>query len=143
MIETNDTGPLLSANHDPTIRGLELVISKLLRWGVITSVALIVIGTIVTFTQHPAYLSSSAELERLVAPDAAFPHSLGTLVTGLQQRRGEAIVTLGLLALIATPTMRVAVSVIVFIYHRDRIYVLVTAIVLCLLLLSLVLRRVE
>ena len=57
--------------------------------------------------------------------------------------RGEAIVTLGLLVLIATPVMRVAVSVVAFIQHRDRTYALITAAVLCLLLLSLVLGRVE
>ena len=57
--------------------------------------------------------------------------------------RGEAIVTLGLLVLIATPVARVAVSVVAFIHHRDRTYALITAAVLCLLLLSLVLGRVE
>ena len=51
--------------------------------------------------------------------------------------------TLGLLVLMATPVMRVAVSVLAFIHHRDRTYALITAAVLCLLLLSLVLGRVE
>ena len=58
------------------------------------------------------------------------------------QMRGEAIVTLGLLVLMATPVMRVAVSVVAFIRHRDRTYALITVAVLCLLLLSLVLGRV-
>lgn len=143
MSEDNDEYITLSANHDPTILCLESVISKLLRVGVITSVVLIVVGMILTFVQNPAYLNSSAELERIVAPDAKFPHTVAILGQGLRELRGEAIVALGLLVLMATPVMRVCVSVGAFIYYRDRIYVLITVTVLCLLLLSLVLGRAE
>jgi uncharacterized membrane protein len=132
-----------AAHPDPAIRGLEVVISRVLRVGVITSVALIIAGTMATFVQHPAYFTSSTELEHIVAPGAKFPHSIGVLLTELHQLRGEAIVTLGLLILLATPMMRVCVSVAAFIYYRDRIYILVTATVLGLLLLSLVLGRAE
>jgi uncharacterized membrane protein len=135
--------PFPKPAHDPTIRGLELLISKLLRAGVVASVALIATGTIFTFVQHPAYLSSPAELKHIVAPDADFPHAFNVLLTGLHKARGEAIVTLGLLILMATPMLRVGVSVLTFIHHRDRIYILITTIVLCLLLLSLVLGSVE
>ena len=51
--------------------------------------------------------------------------------------------TIGLLVLMATPVVRVAVSAVAFIQHRDRTYALITSAVLCLLLLSLVLGRVE
>jgi len=128
--------------HDPRIRGLEFLISRLLRLGVITSVALIVVGAIVTFLQHPDYLTSRTELAKLVAPDANFPHAIPVLLRELSELRGDAIVTLGLLVLMATPVMRVLVSVIAFVYERDRIYILVTTTVLCLLLLSLVLGKV-
>jgi uncharacterized membrane protein len=143
MSEPTTVNLQFAAHQDPTIRALEAVISRLLRVGVNTSVALIIAGTIATFVQHPAYLTSSTELEHIVAPGATFPHSVSVLLTGLHQLRGEAIVILGLLVLMATPMMRVCVSVVTFIYHRDRIYILVTATVLCLLLLSLVLGRAE
>jgi len=143
MSELNDEYVTISANHDPTIVCLERVISKLLRLGVIASIVLIIVGTILTFVQNPAYLTSSAELERVVAPDAKFPHTVSILAEGLREMRGEAIVTLGLLLLMATPVVRVCVSVAAFIYYRDRIYVFLTAAVLCLLLLSLVLGSVE
>ena len=38
-------------------RGVELLISRLLRLGVSISVALVVAGTVVTFIHHPQYLS--------------------------------------------------------------------------------------
>jgi uncharacterized membrane protein len=142
MSTQNGTYPL-PADRDPRMRQLELLISRLLRAGVITSVALIVIGTIITFAQHPDYVSSSAVLDCSVGPGAPFPHEFDALLASLRQLRGEAIVTLGLLILMATPVMRVAVSALAFIQHRDRTYALITAAVLCLLLLSLVLGRVE
>ena len=103
----------------------------------------IVVGMIVTFLQHPDYLSSSAVLDCAVGPGATFPHEFDALLVSMQQMRGEAIVTLGLLVLMATPVMRVAVSTLTFIQQRDRTYALITAAVLCLLLLSLVLGRVD
>jgi uncharacterized membrane protein len=133
----------LPADRDPNMRRLEILISRILRAGVITSVTLIVVGIITSFVQHPDYLSSSAVLDSAVGPGATFPHEFDALLSSLCQMRGEAIVTLGLLVLIATPMMRVAVSVGAFISHRDRTYALITAAVLCLLLLSLVLGRVE
>jgi uncharacterized membrane protein len=143
MSEANDEFITISADHDPIILCLESVISKLLRGGVIASVALIVVGTILTFVQNPAYLSSSAELRHMVAPDARFPHTISILAERLRQFRGEAVVTLGLLVLMATPVARVCVSIAAFIYYRDRIYIFITVAVLFLLLLSLVLGSVE
>jgi uncharacterized membrane protein len=142
MSTQNNSYPL-PADHDLRMRHLELLISRLLRVGVIASVTLIVVGTIVTFVQHPDYVSSSVVLDSAVGPGATFPHELDALWASTYQMRGEAIVTIGLLILIATPVMRVAVSAIAFIQHRDTTYALITAAVLCLLLLSLVLGRVE
>jgi len=97
----------------------------------------------VMFAQHPEYLSSSTHPARIVAIDAELPHSISALAMRLYSLRGDAIITLGLLALMATPMLRVVVSVVTFVYHRDRIYALLTATVLCLLLLSLLLGKVE
>jgi uncharacterized membrane protein len=142
MNTPNPTFPL-PADRDPNMRRLEMLISRILRLGVIASVTLIVVGMIVTFVQNPDYLSSSAVLDCAVGPGATFPHELDALLASIYQMRGEAIVTLGLLVLLATPMMRVAVSTLTFIQQRDRTYALITAAVLCLLLLSLVLGKVD
>jgi uncharacterized membrane protein len=142
MSAQNENYPL-PADLDPRMRKLELLISRLLLIGVITSVALIVIGTVLTFSQHPDYLDSSGVLDSAVGPGATFPHEFNALWNSTRQLRGEAIVTIGLLVLMATPVVRVAVSVFAFTSHCDRTYALITAGVFCLLLLSLVLGRVE
>jgi uncharacterized membrane protein len=120
-------------------RQVELLISNLLRIGVGTSLAIVVIGTIVSFAHHPDYLSSKAELQRLIAHDAVFPVSISNSVTAISHGEGRGIVIAGLLLLVATPVMRVAVSIVAFVYEKDWAFVVITATVLTLLLLSFVL----
>lgn len=142
MIEQRDL-TRTADDRDARVRRVELTISNLLRGGVLLSLGLIVFGTVVTFAQHPSYLSEKAELQGLITPGANFPHAVGELVVELRQMQGKSFVTLGLLVLIATPVVRVAVSIFAFIYQGDRVFTLITAAVLGLLLLSLVLGRVE
>lgn len=125
------------------VRRVELLISNLLRTGVIVSLTLIVFGTILSFVHHPTYVSSSAELQRLTKPGAAFPHTWREVASGVRELHGRAIVTIGLLLLIATPVARVAVSIFAFIYQGDRVFTLITAVVFFLLLLSFVLGKGE
>ena len=69
-----------------------------------------------------------------IRPD--FPNSLGAVLSGLIALRPYAIIALGLLVLIAIPVARVAVSVVAFALERDWLYVVITAFVLAMLLLS-------
>jgi uncharacterized membrane protein len=128
---------------DHRTRQVELLISNLLRIGVVTSLAVVVAGTVLSFVHHPDFLSSPRELARLTTPGAAFPRTPGEVLAGLRRFQGRAVVVLGLLLLVATPVMRVAVSVFAFVYERDRKFVLITSIVLALLLLSFVLGKAE
>ena len=117
-------------------RRVELVISMLLRVGVATSLTVIVAGTVLSFVHHPDYASAPGALAHLTQPGAAFPRSLSQVLAGLRAERGQAVVVLGVLLLIATPVLRVAASIVGFIYQRDRIYMVITSVVLALLLLS-------
>jgi hypothetical protein len=58
-------------------------------------------------------------------------------------RSRQAVVTLGLILLIATPIMRVAVSMVGFNLQRDRTYTAISALVLIVLLISSLLGKVE
>jgi uncharacterized membrane protein len=131
-----------AADDQPT-RRVELAISILLRVGVVTSLILIVIGTIVSFVRHPEFAKSPQALPSLVQPAVEPMRSLGDLAARLHEFRGQPIVTLGLLVLIATPIMRVAVSIVAFLLEGDRPYTFITLAVFCLLMLSLVLGAVE
>jgi uncharacterized membrane protein len=133
----------ISAPHDSKVRQVELLISNLLRIGVRISLALVVLGTIMTFSRHEDYLSQPSALTRLTAPGAGFPHSLRGVWAGLRNLSGQAVVALGLLLLIATPVMRVAISIFGFLYEKDRLYVLITTTVLALLLISFLLGKAE
>jgi len=124
-------------------RQVELVISHVLRYGVVTSLVVVVIGTILSFVHHPDYLSSKAELHRLTAHDASFPNTITDSAKSVLHGRGRGIVIWGLLLLVATPVMRVAVSIVGFVYEKDWLFVVITSTVLALLLLSFVLGKAE
>jgi uncharacterized membrane protein len=118
------------------VRQTEIIISNLLRTGVLLSLITIFLGVVLMFAHHHDYLRSSTELKRLTEPGAAFPRTLGEVARGLIAFRGQAVISLGLLMLIATPIFRVAVSIVAFALERDRTYVLITTAVLLVLVLS-------
>lgn len=125
------------------MRRVEWLVSVLLRTGVTVSLALIVAGMTLAFIHHREYVFSHAELVRLTGPGADFPHSVAAVEAGVRQGRGRAFIMAGLLVLIATPVMRVAVSIVGFAYQKDRTFVVITSIVLALLLLSFLVGKVE
>jgi uncharacterized membrane protein len=133
--------PAAGLDQDEKVRRVELAISSLLRIGVLTSLLVVLAGTVLTFVHHPRYLSSRHTLGGLTKPGADFPHTLTTVIRGLEHGQGRAIVMAGLLLLIATPVMRVAFSVLAFVYQHDRVFVVITTIVLTLLLVSFFLGR--
>ncbi|HVZ35718.1 MAG TPA: DUF1634 domain-containing protein [Polyangiaceae bacterium] len=113
----------------------ELLISNLLRYGVLTSLTVVMAGTLLSFLHHPTYLSSAEALGRLTSPAHAL-HDLSGLGQALAAGRGQAVVTLGLLLLIGVPVARVGLSVLVFVHMRDRRFIVITTIVFLLLVLS-------
>jgi len=56
---------------------------------------------------------------------------------GLRELRPIAFAQAGLLVLIATPVVRVMASVVAFVLERDRLYAVITIVVLAILLFSL------
>lgn len=119
----------------------EVAISYLLRIGVATSVLIVVAGTILSFVHHPDYLHSSAAYTRLTGPEASPFRAPGDITDGLRHLRGQALVTLGLLVLVATPVLRVAASIGLFAIQRDRRFVAITSLVLTLLVTSFLLGK--
>ena len=141
-----EAAPILDYGNDLRDRAdgrLELVISTVLRGGVIVSIAVIFIGMIVSFVRHTDAARDPHELTVLTSKTAPFPHSLRDVTTGVLALRGQAIMALGLLLLIATPVMRVAVSIVAFALSGDRTYLAITSIVMVLLVLSFLMGRVS
>lgn len=121
-------------DRDPLVRQAELIISHVLRWGVVLSAVIIAIG-VITF-----YMKYSSDIARGLH-DLTYPHSLATVTAGLAQGDPLAIIMLGLLVLLATPFMRVLVSIGAFALERDWRYVVITVTVLTILVISFFLGR--
>ncbi len=109
------------------IRKTELIISGVLRGGVLLSVAVILGGITLFFAQRLAGL----------LPHPTFPDTLPAVWNGMLRGDSLAIVVVGLLVLLATPVLRVGVSVAAFALEEDRTYVLITSLVLVILLGSI------
>jgi uncharacterized membrane protein YfcA/uncharacterized membrane protein len=103
------------------------IISRVLQGGVILSASIILIGFLM-LPLRPGGFS----VQRFLS----FPQTLSQVWAGLLVLHPQAIITLGLLLLIATPIIRVAVSIVVFALERDRRFVVITVLVLAILLLS-------
>jgi uncharacterized membrane protein len=135
----NDQSAPQLPDISPAVHRVELIISTLLRAGVAISFIVILTGTIFSFIHHPSYLQSPQSLTALTTPGRIFPHSLHDTFAGLRAGSGQAIIVAGLLLLIATPVMRVAISIFAFALQKDWIFTLLTTAVLAFLLLSFLL----
>jgi uncharacterized membrane protein len=115
----------------------ESILGALLQAGVLLSGAVVLIGGIL-YLVH--YGHNPASYHTFTGTRAGL-NSLSTVLSGVAHLDGRAIIQLGLLLLIATPVVRVLLSVFAFWLERDRTYVVFTLIVLAVLLYSLFLGR--
>lgn len=125
---------------DRTLR-IELMIAQLLRWGVIVSFVIVAVGVAAVFGLEQTgyseiHLNDLGSLIQYHPDHPPFPNSLSEVFSGALALKPYAIISLGLLVLIAIPVMRVAVSIIAFGLERDWLYVLITAFVFAMLMLS-------
>ena len=120
------------------LRRVETAISYVLRIGVVASVITVLIGMVMVFRQHPGYASITGKVSYHIVsgPSTRFPHTLGQLGTALSQGTGDGVIVLGLIILLATPVLRVAVGVLSFIYEKDPPMTIVTLLVLAVLIAS-------
>lgn len=128
---------------DQKVRSIELLISGLLRGGAFASLVFILAGALVIFIYHPDYIRSSEELHQLLLPSAIFPHTIADVGREALHLRGPALIMVGLLLLIVTPVLLVAVSILMFAYQQDRDFVIITFLVLMLLMTSFFLGKTE
>ena len=123
---------------------MELAISYALRGGVLVSAGIILVGILwFALTRDtgyakvlPHYLPELLAFHQTSGP-GFFPTSLTGVLTGAIAGRPYAIIGLGMLLLIATPVVRVALSVFFFLGQRDWLYTGITLFVLAVLLLGL------
>jgi uncharacterized membrane protein len=114
-------------------RRLELTMGNLLRIGVLIAAGVVTIGALIYLAQHyadPVHFHSF----KLESPDLRTVAGIFKLAAHLDS---AGLIQLGLLLLIATPVARVVFAVVGFALERDRLYVVVSSIVLAILVISL------
>ena len=124
------------ARADPTWtdKRMDWAISTILRIGVTTAALIVLAGGIFYLVRHgaemPHYHSFQGEPIQLRTPRGIVGFALSSHSRG--------VIELGLLVLIATPIARVCFSAIAFALQRDRLYVVITLLVLTVLIYNLV-----
>jgi uncharacterized membrane protein len=116
-----------------TDRSIERTISVLLRAGVLISGLIVLAGGAYFLAAHGGEPASY----HVFASQPAVDRIIGKIVAGAFTGRAQSLIQLGILALIATPVLRVAVSLVGFAIERDAKYVAITTLVLALLLYGL------
>jgi uncharacterized membrane protein len=113
---------------------VEQVVGNLLRLGVILSALVVFAGGVLFLVRHGGEPVEDRTEFRGEPEDLRKP---GRIVRAAATGKGRALIQFGLLLLIATPVARVLFSAIAFAIERDRMYVVITLIVLAILLFSL------
>ena len=127
------TPPKDTKSHE---RELEIANSIVLKYGVILSCSLIAIGLIVAFLKEGQALQIT--IPQLLQSNLGKPtFDAATFFTGMAHLNGMYIVELGVLILLATPVLRVAVTTVMFMVEKNTEYTIIGAFVLVVLLISL------
>ena len=115
-------------------RRLEGMIGQLLRAGVLLSAAMVTVGGVLYLVQHHA---DRISFRTFTAGGPAI-QTLSGIFQSAARFDSEGLIQLGLLLLIATPVARVAVAIVGFALERDRLYTVISLIVLVILVASLI-----
>jgi len=117
-----------------TDRRMDVVIGNLLRFGVLVSAVVVLVGGILYLARN----GQSPTDYRVFRGEPSDLRSVGGILRDAVALSGRGIIQLGLLLLIATPVARVAFSIFGFAEEHDRMYVVIASIVLLVLACSLI-----
>ncbi len=112
---------------------IEQLVGRLLRVGVVTASCIVFVGGILYLIHMggdpmPSYAQFRGE-------SAGFTTFQG-IFSGLLSGHAKGIIQFGVLVLIATPIMRILLSLIGFTLEKDKLYIVITLIVLFVMLIS-------
>ncbi|WP_374951265.1 DUF1634 domain-containing protein [Mucilaginibacter sp.] len=113
-------------------KDMQVVIGWVLRLGVFVSMAIVLMGGILYLYRHGHATTDYSTFKGV--PD--FVQTLPGIIHGIATLRGRAIIQAGIILLIATPVVRVAFSAVGFILEKDRLYTVITFIVLLIIIIS-------
>jgi uncharacterized membrane protein len=123
-----------SIKHSIGDHDIEKIMGNILRYGVLTSALIVLVGAFFYLYQHGNQLPQYREF---IGEPKRFTEIKDVWKTALQGK-GRSIIQLGLFVLIATPVARIIFSIIGYILEKDYLYIIITMIVLAVILYSLI-----
>lgn len=137
-VEMLNTCCEIDSNHNWTKtkseQQLEDLLSNLLKYGVLIASVVVFVGGILYLISHG---SEPAEYEFFRGAASEFRSPMG-VISAIASGSSCGIIQLGLLLLVATPILRVIISLLTFIVQREFIYVIITSLVMASLTYSLI-----
>lgn len=112
-----------------TDQQIDITISVLLRVGVTLAAAIVLVGGVLYLIHN----GHSIPEDHIFHGEPANLRQVSGVLHDVLALQGQGIIQLGILILILTPVARVAFSVFAFWQQRDRLYIIVTLIVLAIL----------
>ena len=109
--------------------GLQIVIGKVLRYGVWLSACLTALGLILLLMKPQSITESRF-------PEVAKRFSLNQFFNELIQLQPFAVLTLGILVLLCTPVLRVCFAIVGYLREKDWLYFFISLLVLIILIVS-------
>ena len=121
----------------PGEHGLEQAMGRMLQIGVTVAALVVLAGGIVYLLQ---FGGARPDYQHFLGAPAAL-ETVSGIVAGAMRFDAQSVIGFGILLLIATPICRVIFGVVGFAMLRDRVYTVVSAVVLVILLYSFVAKR--
>jgi len=111
---------------------MQLLLGKVLRAGTIISISVVFLGGILYLYRHGQSIADYKEFKGI--PD--FVRLSTQLISEALKFKGQAIIQIGIILLIATPIIRVMFSAIGFALEKDYLYVGISMLVLLIIFFS-------
>ncbi|MGZ3872698.1 MAG: DUF1634 domain-containing protein [Mucilaginibacter sp.] len=112
---------------------IQALIGQVLRLGMIVSISIVFFGGVIYLYRH-GHSVPNYKVFRGIPP---FLQHTGSLLQAAFQIKGQAIIQLGVILLVATPILRVVFSMIGFMLEKDYMYVTISFLVLLIIFASM------
>lgn len=116
---------------------MNYAISYVLRIGVVASLLLVTIGVILLYINNGSNGFTLSQISGVNSGINSAGFSTSGIIGGLYAHQGLDFILLGLIVLMATPIVRVFLSIFAFLYKKNWVYVLITSIVFIDLLIAI------
>ncbi|MGN6640929.1 MAG: DUF1634 domain-containing protein [Mucilaginibacter sp.] len=128
--------PIQSDNLKKKFRDtdMQIAIGWILRIGVIVSMVVVSIGGVLFIYRHGHSVPNYHTFTKI--PD--FISEPRGILLGVLNFKGQAIIQLGIILLVATPVLRVIFAAIGFLIEKDYLYVLISVMVLLIITISMI-----